>query len=92
MNRSNKISFFYIVSSLLLFFALIGGGVYGAYVSIGYNYFRSSVGGLQNETFGGAGFASNVSYSNNGVAPASVSTTGVVVLSVALLEKNYLLD
>ena len=41
MKNSNKISFFYIVSSLLLFVVLVGGGIYGVYVSIGNSFLNS---------------------------------------------------
>ena len=78
MNKSNKLSLFYVLSSVLLFFALIGGGIYGIYISVGLSFVSNSVpesidaGGISNVSFGGS-----VNY--------TPSMTGVIFLSIALI-------
>ncbi|MBO5344907.1 MAG: hypothetical protein J6A51_03320 [Clostridia bacterium] len=79
MKKSNKITILYIISSILLFVTLVGGGVYGVYLSVGFNFVRSRINGISNV---GAN-ASNVSFGGN--ANFSTSMTGVIVLSVALI-------
>lgn len=79
MKKSNKITILYIISSILLFVTLVGGGVYGVYLSVGFNFVRSRINGISNV---GAN-ASNVSFGGN--ANFSTSMTGVIVLSVVLI-------
>lgn len=78
MNKSNKITVFYVLSSIGLFLVLLFGGVYGVYVSVGLNFVRGTVqapvenNGISNVSFGG-----NVNY--------SPSMTGVIFLSIILV-------
>lgn len=79
MKKSNKISFFYIATSLTLLLVLIFGGVYGIYVSVGLSFIRQSaenVSGIENA-------ASNVSF--GGTVNFNYSMIGIIVLSVALI-------
>ena len=79
MKKSNKISFFYIVTSLTLLLVLIFGGVYGIYVSVGLSFIRQSaenVTGIENA-------ASNVSF--GGTVNFDYSMVGIIILSVALI-------
>lgn len=78
MKKSNKITVFYVISSVALFLVLLFGGVYGVYVSVGLNFVRGTVetpvenNGISNVSFGG-----NVNY--------SPSMTGVIFLSIILV-------
>lgn len=78
MKKSNKITMFYVISSVALFLVLLFGGVYGVYVSVGLNFVRGAVqspvenNGISNVSFGG-----NVNY--------SPSMTGVIFLSIILV-------
>ena len=79
MKKSNKISFFYIATSLTLLLVLIFGGVYGIYVSVGLSFIRQSaenVSGIENA-------ASNVSF--GGTVNFNYSMVGIIILSVALI-------
>ena len=78
MKKSNKITFFYMASIVLLFLSLLGGGVYGLYISIGLSYMRTSVSNITDTTGG----LSQVGY-NNFVNGASM--IGVIVLSGVLI-------
>lgn len=77
MKKSNKISMFYIISSIALFIALIGGGCYGVYLSVGLSFVRN---GISNITDAGA---MNVSF--GGTVNFSYSMIGVIVLSIGLI-------
>ncbi len=81
MKKSNKISVIYVCCSLLLLGALLFGGVYGIYVSVGLSFMRSSVSnvteGVQNMG------VSNVSY--GGSVNFSSSMIGVIILSIILV-------
>ncbi len=80
MEKSNKITVFYVISSVTLFLVLLLGGVYGVYVSVGLNFVRSNTpvgdyageNGIANVSFGG-----NVNYSQ--------SMVGVIFLSIILV-------
>ena len=81
MKKSNKLTVFYILSSILLFGSLIFGGVYGIYVSAGVNFMGSAM----NNTPTTAGTASNVGIgaaNNVGMRP---SMSGIVILSIILI-------
>ncbi len=78
MKNSNKITYFYIITSILLLGGLIFGGCYGIYLSVGLTFARSSVANLT-EPLG----ATNVSF--GGSFNFASSMTGIVVLSVALI-------
>ena len=79
MKKSNKVTAFYVLSSILLFAALIFGGVYGIYVSSGVNFMGSTMNNIPNT--GNA--ASNVSMEGSlGVRP---SMSGIVILSIILI-------
>lgn len=77
MKNSNKNSFLYIFSSVSLLLALIFGGCYGIYMSVGLSFVRQ---GVSNITNGGA---QNVSF--GGSVNFETSMFGVVILSVALI-------
>lgn len=79
MKKSNKISLFYILSSIALFLSLLVGGIYGVYVSIGLNFAKSSV---PNIAEGGNGIA-NVSFA--GTVNYTPSMTGIIFLSLILV-------
>ena len=78
--KNNKLSFFYITTSVLLFATLFAGGIYGIYVSVGLNFMRSN---MSNISGGVVGDVSNVSY--GGAINFSPSMTGVIVLSIVLV-------
>lgn len=79
MKKSNKVTAFYVLSSILLFAALIFGGVYGIYVSSGVNFMGSTMNNIPNT--GNA--ASNVNMEGSlGVRP---SMSGIVILSIILI-------
>ena len=79
MKKSNKLTVVYVCSSLVLFFVLVGGGVYGLYLSIGLSFVRSGGFDAQNNFDGVA----NVSY--GGSVNFSPNMTGVIMLSVVLI-------
>ena len=78
MKKSNKITVFYVLSSVTLFWVLLLGGVYGVYVSVGLNFVR----GTMPDTIGENG-VSNVSFAGN--VNYSPSMTGVIFLSIILV-------
>lgn len=78
MKKSNKLSFFYVVSAVGLFLTLLIGGGYGIYVSVGLNFVRSSVPGVTEN-----GGVSNVSF--GGSVNYTPSMTGVIFLSLILV-------
>lgn len=80
MKKSNKVSVFYIISSLFLFLFLVFGGVYGIYVSAGVNFMGSTV---NNVSQGTAGTASNVAI--GGTVTAKPSMSGIIILSIVLV-------
>lgn len=80
MKKSNKISVFYIITSLTLLLILIFGGVYGIYVSVGLSFIRQSA---ENVAGGIEGSASNVSF--GGTVNFDYSMTGIIILSIALV-------
>ena len=77
MKKSNKTSFLYIFSSVSLLLALLFGGCYGIYMSVGLSFVRQ---GVSNITNGGA---NNVSF--GGTVNFQSSMIGVIILSVALI-------
>ena len=78
MKKSNKLSIFYVISSVVLFLALLGGGGYGLYVSVGLNFAKSSV-----PNIAGGGEVSNVSLA--GTVNYTQSMTGIIFLSIILV-------
>lgn len=82
MKKSNKISVFYILTSIALFLILAGGGAYGIYVSFGLNYMSST---FSNVAGGLNGAAQNVGYVSDVGAGNKISMTGITVLSLALI-------
>ena len=78
MKKSNKLSFFYVISAVGLFLTLLIGGGYGIYVSVGLNFVRSSVPGVTEN-----GGVSNVSF--GGSVNYTPSMTGVIFLSLILV-------
>jgi len=80
MKKSNKITAFYITASVLLFLCLLGGGIYGIYLSIGINFMRSTVSNVTDAAQGGV---SNVSY--GATANFEQSMIGVIILSAILI-------
>ena len=85
MKKSNRLSVFYILSSLTLFLVLIAGGVYGVYVSVGMNYMGTAMSGIAETT----GTVSNVAFGGvNGQAKPTMS--GIVFLSIILIVISIL--
>ncbi len=80
MKKSNKISFFYIITSLTLLLVLVFGGVYGIYVSVGLSFVRNSA---ENVAGVAEGAASNVSF--GGTVNFDYSMAGIIILSIALV-------
>ena len=80
MKKSNKLSLFYIISSLSLLFVLIIGGVYGIYVSVGLTFVRENASNVTGVPVGGV---SNVSF--GGTVNFEYSMTGVIILSMVLV-------
>lgn len=80
MEKTNKITVFYVISSVTLFLVLLLGGVYGVYVSVGLNFVRSNtpVG-----DYGGENGIANVSFGGN--VNYSPSMVGVIFLSIILV-------
>lgn len=81
MKKSNKISLFYVITSLTLLLILVFGGVYGIYVSVGLSFIRKSAESVTG--MGGMGSASNVSF--GGTVNFEYSMVGIIVLSIALI-------
>lgn len=79
MKKSNKVTLFYVLSSIALFLCLIVGGIYGVYVSVGLNFAKSSVPNIA----GNGGGISNVSI--KGTVNYTPSMTGVILLSIILV-------
>lgn len=79
MKKSNKVSVFYIISSVCLFLVLVFGGVYGIYVSAGINFVGSTI----NNVGQGAGTASNVAI--GGTVASKPSMSGIIILSIVLI-------
>ena len=78
MKKSNKLTVFYVLSSVTLFLVLLFGGVYGVYISVGLNFVRGTVSNpVQNEGVSNVSFGGNVNY--------SPSMTGVIFLSIVLI-------
>lgn len=78
MKKSNKLSFFYVLTVLGLFLTLIGGGVYGIYLSVGLNFAKSSVPNLAApEGATNVALQSTVNY--------TPSMTGTIILSIVLI-------
>ncbi len=78
MKKSNKITFFYVISSVCLFLVLLLGGVYGVYVSVGLNFVSgASPNMVENEGVSNVSFGGNINY--------SPSMTGVIFLSIILV-------
>ena len=80
MKKSNKLSLFYILSSISLLLVLIFGGVYGIYVSVGMSFVRQSASNLTGVP---SGSASNVSI--GGSVNFEYSMVGIIILSMALV-------
>ena len=76
--KTNKVSVFYVLTSISLFLLLIFGGVYGVYVSVGLNFVKSSVSNIANVTR-----SNNVSY--GGSVNFESSMSGVILLSIILI-------
>lgn len=79
MKKSNKLSVFYVISSVSLFLVLLFGGVYGVYISVGLNFMRSSMANVA-ET---AESVSNVAI--GGTVNFQSSMTGIIILSLILI-------
>ncbi len=79
MKKSNKITAIYVASSILLFLALLGGGIYGIYLSVGISFMRTNV-AMPADFEGGA---TNVSYA--ATANFQPSMMGIIILSAALI-------
>lgn len=82
MKKSNKTSVFYILSSVLLLGAMLFGGIYGIYISVGLNFVRSSVANISDVGAGNSG-ATNVAF--GGTVNFESSMTGIIILSVILV-------
>ena len=80
MKKSNKVSIFYVLTSMFLFSLLVFGGCYGIYLSVGLNFVRSSV---SNITDGVNTGAQNVSF--GGSVDFQSSMIGVIILSIILI-------
>ena len=80
MKKSNKLTVFYIISSVTLFLVLLVGGIYGVYVSVGLNFVRGAP--TANEMVG-ENAVSNVSF--GGTVNYAPSMTGVIFLSLILV-------
>ncbi len=80
MKKSNKVTLFYIISSIVLLLTLAFAGGYGIYLSVGLKFVRSSVSnfteGMQSGT-GNVSFGGSVNYKS--------SMVGVIILSIALI-------
>lgn len=85
MKKSNKITVFYIISSVFLMIVLLAGGIYGMYISVGLNFVKSSVNNFTENLAGSSysGGATNVAF--GGSVNFESSMTGVIILSIALI-------
>ena len=84
MKKSNRLSVFYILASLMLFLVLVAGGVYGIYVAVGMNYMGTALPGISETT----GTVSNVAFGGvNGMIP---NMSGIVFLSIVLIVISIL--
>ena len=81
MKKSNKLTVFYVISSVSLFLVLLLGGIYGVYVSVGLNFVRLN--SMPNEMVGGNNGLNNVSF--GGSVNYSPSMVGVIFLSIILI-------
>ena len=81
MKKSNKLTVFYVLSSVSLFLVLLLGGIYGVYVSVGLNFVRSN--SVPNDMAGGNNGLANVSF--GGSVNYSPSMVGVIFLSIILI-------
>lgn len=79
MKKSNKVSIFYILSSVALLGVLLFGGIYGVYISVGLNFVRSSISNISDGMAG----ASNVAF--GGTVNFESSMTGIIILSIVLV-------
>ena len=80
MKKSNKLTVFYVISSITLFLVLLFGGIYGVYVSVGLNFVR---GAPTTNGVVGENVANNVSF--GGTVNYAPSMTGVIFLSLILV-------
>lgn len=80
MKKSNKVTIFYVLSSMLLFSVLVFGGCYGIYLSVGLKFVRNSVSNIADGVNTGA---QNVSF--GGSVDFKKSMVGVIILSIALI-------
>lgn len=80
MKKSNKVSAFYVISSLCLLLVLAAGGIYGIYVSVGVNFARSTMSNMTGSVSEGI---SNYSY--GGTVNFQGSMVGVIILSIVLV-------
>lgn len=85
MKKSNKVTVFYIISSVFLMIVLLVGGIYGMYISVGLNFVKSSVNNFSENLAGSSysGGATNVAF--GGSVNFESSMTGVIILSIALI-------
>lgn len=85
MKKSNKITVFYIVSSVFLMIVLLAGGIYGMYISVGLNFVKSSVNNFTENLAGSSysGGATNVAF--GGSVNFESSMSGVIILSILLI-------
>lgn len=84
MKKSNRLSVFYILSSITLFLSLVFGGIYGVYISLGMNFMGNRISGVTESV----GEVSNVSF--GGVEGVKPSLTGIVILSLILIVVSIL--
>lgn len=80
MKKSNKVSIFYVLTSIALLLVLMFGGIYGIYISVGLNFVKSSVTSAPGAPVPGA---SNVAI--GGTVNFEYSMVGVILLSIALV-------
>lgn len=80
MKKSNKLTMFYVLSSIVLFLTLLGGGVYGVYLSAGLMFVRSNM-----QDFSGGNVARNVAYGGMSDSVVEAPSLGVMVLSIVLI-------
>ncbi len=81
MKKSNKVSLIYIMTSISLLLVLLGGGIYGVYLSIGLNFVKSSISNIA----GGGEVGGAVNVADTTAPAAAPSMTGVIILSIALI-------
>lgn len=78
MKKSNKLTIFYILSSTFLLVLLLGGGIYGVYLSVGLSFVRSGVTNVADSVN-----ASNVAF--GGSINVQSSMISVIILSIVLI-------